>query len=151
MQIVRTATGILESHRQTITIKRTQPINTRRSRVNGKNKIQPINTYPLLLVHYSAGIIGWPEEEIKATDIKTKKLIAIDGGFQLKSSPPRLYAEVHEYLRNMATTDHMLSEYLRQQKPEKEEEQSWNDCVVVHQQTEEVAGIEILSPTHVYR
>lgn len=51
----------------------------------------------------------------------------------------------------MATTDHMLSEYFRQQKPEKEEEQSWKDSMVVHQQTEEVAGIEILSPTHVYR
>lgn len=39
------------------------------------------------VVRYSTGI-GWPKEEIKATDIKTKKLIAIDGGFQLKSSPP---------------------------------------------------------------
>lgn len=99
MQIVRTATGILKSHRQTITIKRPQPINTRRSQVNGKNKIQPINTYPLLLVRYSAGIIGWPKEEIKASDIKTKKLIAIDRGFQLKSSPPDYM------LRSMSTSE----------------------------------------------
>lgn len=28
----------------------------------------------------------------------------------------------HEYIRKTATTDHVLSEYLRHQKPEKEEE-----------------------------
>lgn len=32
-----------------------------------------------------------------------------------------------EYTRTMATTDLVISEYLRQQKPEKEEEESWKD------------------------
>lgn len=31
-------------------------------------------------------------------------------------------ANIHEYIRKMAKTDHALSEYLRQQKFEKEEE-----------------------------
>lgn len=33
--------------------------------------------------------------------------------------------KIHEYIGKMAPTDHVLSECLRQQKPEKEEELSW--------------------------
>lgn len=64
----------------------------------------------------------------------------IHGGFHPKSGTLRLYAKskegsvglvsvrttiqnettnINEYIRKMAATDHMLSEYIRQQKPEK--------------------------------
>lgn len=84
-------------------------------------------------------------EKIKATGIKTealrsRKLLMIHGGFHPKSGTLRLYAKskeggvglvsvrttiqnettnINEYIRKMAATDHMLSEYIRQQKPEK--------------------------------
>ncbi|MHC5954160.1 hypothetical protein ACYTX9_09610, partial [Streptococcus pyogenes] len=56
-----------------------------RSQLNGKNKIRAINTYALPVIRYPAGVIGWPEEEIEANDIKTRKLLTMHGGFHPKS------------------------------------------------------------------
>lgn len=53
--------------------------------------------------------------------------------------------KIHENIGKMAPTDNVLSEYLRQQKPEKEEEQSWKhrrQHGMHHWQIEEVAYIE---------
>lgn len=44
-----------------------------RSQLNGKNNLQAISTYALLVIKYSTGIINWLKEEIEATDIRTKK------------------------------------------------------------------------------
>lgn len=41
-------------------------------------------------------------------------------------SPADKTAKIHEYIRMMATNDHVLSEYLRYQKPEKEQEKRKN-------------------------
>ena len=121
------------------------------------------------MIRYPAGVIGWPKEEIEATDIKTRKLLTMHGGFHPKSSTLRLYAKrkeggrglvsvsttvqdetrnIHEYITKMAPTDSVLSEYLRQQKPKKEEEgeePSWKDRPLhgmYHRQIEEVADIQ---------
>ncbi|TWW74442.1 Rho GTPase-activating protein 26 GTPase regulator associated with focal adhesion kinase [Takifugu flavidus] len=114
-----------------------------KSQLNGKHKIQAINTYALPIIRYPAGIIPWPLEEIQATDIKTRKLLTMHGGFHPKSSVLRLYTKrkeggrglvsvgttvqeettsLQEYIKTMAPTDPLLSECLRQQKPTKEEE-----------------------------
>ncbi|KAF7647540.1 hypothetical protein LDENG_00171040 [Lucifuga dentata] len=84
-----------------------------------------------------------------ATDVKTRKLLTMHGGFHPKSSTLRLYAQrkeggrglvsiratiqdetrsIQEYIRKMAPQDKPLNEYLRQQKTEgdeKQEETSW--------------------------
>ena len=52
--------------------------------------------YALLVIRYPAGIINWPKEEIKATDIKTRKLLTIHRGFNPKSSTLRLYTKRKE-------------------------------------------------------
>ena len=91
------------------------------------------------------------------------------GGFHPKSSTLRLYTKrnkggqglvsvratvqdettkIQEYIRKMAPKDELLSEYLRQQKPddaEEEEEPSWRDKPLhgmYHRQIEEVADIK---------
>ncbi len=119
---------------------------------NGRNKIQAINIYALPVIRYPTGIIAWPKEEIEATDIKTRKLLTMHGGFHLKSSTLKLYSErkeggrglmsvratiqdettnIQEYIRKMAPSDDLLSECLRQEKPIREEEEpmglSWQD------------------------
>ena len=102
--------------------------------LNGKNKIQAINTYALPVIRYPAGIINWPKEEIEATDIKTRKLLTMHGGFHPKSSTLRMYTKrseggrglvsvkttvqdettkTQEYIRKMAPKDKWLGEYLR--------------------------------------
>ncbi|TWW73339.1 hypothetical protein D4764_15G0007330 [Takifugu flavidus] len=140
-----------------------------KSQLNGKHKIQTINTYTLPVIRYPAGIIPWPLEEIQATDIKTRKLLTMHGGFHPNSSVLRLYTKrkeggrglvnvqtivqeettsLQEYIKKMAPTDPLLSESLRQQKPTKEEEPeglSWKDKPMhgmYHRQIEEVADIE---------
>ncbi|XP_076610522.1 uncharacterized protein LOC143335176 [Chaetodon auriga] len=133
-----------------------------KSQLNGKNKIQVINTYTLPVIRYPAGIISWPLEEMEASDIKTRKLLTMHGGFHPKSSVLRLCtkrktggrglvsvrvtireetASLWEYIRKMAPNDDLLSECLRQQKPSQEEPEglAWTDKP--HRQLEEVADI----------
>lgn len=61
-----------------------------RSQLNRRNKVWSINTCALSGIRYPAGIIHWPEE-IEATDIKTRRLLAIHGGFHPRFSTLRLY------------------------------------------------------------
>ncbi|KAF7656846.1 hypothetical protein LDENG_00035490, partial [Lucifuga dentata] len=67
-----------------------------RSQLNGRNKIQAINMYALPVIRYPAGIISWPQEEMDTTDVKTRKLLTMHGGFHPKSSTLRLYAQRKE-------------------------------------------------------
>ncbi|XP_055368940.1 uncharacterized protein LOC129604854 [Betta splendens] len=122
-----------------------------RSQLNGKNKSQAINSYALPVIRYPAGIIRWPKEEIQTTDVKTRKLLTMNGGFHPKSSTLRLYAslkeggrglvsvratirdetcKIHKYIKEKAPTDDVLSECLRQWRTEDEmleEGPSWED------------------------
>ncbi|XP_051920732.1 uncharacterized protein LOC127600296 isoform X1 [Hippocampus zosterae] len=106
-----------------------------RSQLNGKNKTRAINSYALPVIRYPAGIIRWPKEEIQTTDVRTRKLLTMHGGFHPKSSTLRLYAsrkeggrglvsvratvqdetsKLHEYIMEKAPTDDVLRECLRQ-------------------------------------
>ncbi|XP_051931065.1 uncharacterized protein LOC127607055 [Hippocampus zosterae] len=122
-----------------------------RSQLNGKNKTRAINSYALPVIRYPAGIIRWPKEEIQSTDVKTRKLLTMHGGFHPKSSTLRLYAsrkdggrglvsvratvqdetsKLHEYIKEKAPTDDVLRECLRQWGTEDEaleEGPSWED------------------------
>ena len=110
-----------------------------RSHLNVKNKVQAINTYALLVTRYPAGIINWSKEETEATDVKTRTLLTMNGGFHPKSSTLRLYIQRNEgggglvsiratvqgetikiqgYIRKMVPKDELVSEYLRQQIPD---------------------------------
>lgn len=59
--------------------------------------------YALPVIRYPAGIISWPREEIEATDIKTRKLLTIHGGFHPKSSTLRLYTKWKEGGRGLVS------------------------------------------------
>ena len=64
-----------------------------KSQLNGKNKIQAINTYALPVIRYPAGIISWSLKEMQDTDVKTRKLLTMHGWFHPKSSVLRLYTK----------------------------------------------------------
>lgn len=53
--------------------------------LNSKHKVQAINRYALCVIRHPAGIIGFPKEEKEVTDIKTRKLPTVLGGFHSKS------------------------------------------------------------------
>ena len=46
-----------------------------KSGLNGKNKIQAINTWAVALLRYGAGIINWKVAELKKIDRKTRNTL----------------------------------------------------------------------------
>ena len=50
-----------------------------KSKSNGKNKIQAINTWVLTLLRYGAGIINWKVDELKKMDRTTRKTLTMYG------------------------------------------------------------------------
>ena len=50
-----------------------------KSKLNGKNKIQAINTWAVALLRYGAGIINWKVDELRKMDRTTRKTLAIYG------------------------------------------------------------------------
>ncbi|KAK7879105.1 hypothetical protein WMY93_034112 [Mugilogobius chulae] len=108
------------------------------------------------------------KEKIQTTDVKTRKLLTMHGGFHPKSSTLRLYAsrkeggrglvsvratiqdetsEIHKYIKDKAPTDGVLSECLRQWGTDEvlEEEPSWEDKPLhgmYHRNITEVADLK---------
>ena len=62
-----------------------------KSKLNGKNKINAINSWAVSVLRYGANIIGWTKEELKALDRTTRKVLTMNGAFHPKSDVDRLY------------------------------------------------------------
>ena len=62
-----------------------------KSKLNGKNKIQAINTWAVALLRYGAGIINWKVDELKKMDRTTRKTLTMYGTLHPKSDVERLY------------------------------------------------------------
>ena len=60
-------------------------------KLNGKNKIQAINTWAVALLICGAGIINCKLDELKKIDTTTRKTLAMYGAFHPKSDIDRLY------------------------------------------------------------
>ena len=62
-----------------------------KSKLNGKNKINAINTWAVSVPRYGAGIIRWTKEELKSLDRMTRKVLTMNGAFHPKSDVDRLH------------------------------------------------------------
>ena len=62
-----------------------------KSKLNGGNLVQGVNTWAVSLLRYSAAFISWRKCESKAIDRKTRKLITIYRGLHPKPDVDRLY------------------------------------------------------------
>ena len=56
-----------------------------------KNLLSAINVWAVSVVRYSAGIVDWTEKEMKDLDIKTRKILTMNGIFHKKGNVNRLY------------------------------------------------------------
>ena len=56
-----------------------------KSKLNGKNNVQEINTWAVALLRYGAGIINWKVDELKKMERTTRKALAMYRSFYLKS------------------------------------------------------------------
>ncbi|XP_063691257.1 uncharacterized protein LOC134823653 [Bolinopsis microptera] len=62
-----------------------------KSQLHGRNSIQAINTWAVPVIRYGAGIISWNAGETKASDVKTRKLMRINGAHHPQGDVDRLY------------------------------------------------------------
>ena len=62
-----------------------------KSKLNGKNKIQAINSWAVALLRYGAAIINWKVDELKIMDRITRKTLTMYGALHPKSDIGRLY------------------------------------------------------------
>ena len=62
-----------------------------KSKLNGGNLVQGVNTWAVSFLRYSAAFISWRKCELQDIDRKTRKLFTIYGGLHPKSDVDRLY------------------------------------------------------------
>lgn len=62
-----------------------------KSKLYGGNLIKGVNAWAVAVVRYSAGVLDWKEKELKAMDVRTRKLLTMCGVFHRGSSVDRLY------------------------------------------------------------
>ena len=61
------------------------------SKLNGGNLFRPINSQAVSLVRYSAGILKWTKDELKAIDRKTRKIMTMNKMYHPQSDTDKLY------------------------------------------------------------
>jgi hypothetical protein len=79
-----------------------------RSQLSGKNQVTAINTFAVPLIRYTAAMITWRREDLKAADIGTRKLLTLHGAFHPKSSTTRLYASRSKGGRGLHSIEHVV-------------------------------------------
>ena len=62
-----------------------------KSKLNGENLGQEVNTWAVSLLRYSAAFTSWRKCELRAIDRKTRKLFTIYGGLHPMSDVDRFY------------------------------------------------------------
>ena len=62
-----------------------------KSKLYGGNMVKGLNAWAVSVIRYSAGIIEWSLKELKAIDIKTRKMMTMAGVFHQKGDVDRLY------------------------------------------------------------
>ena len=62
-----------------------------KSKLYANNLFKAINTWAVSIVRYGAGIINWSKKELREMDIKTRKILTMNGIFHKRSSTDRLY------------------------------------------------------------
>ena len=62
-----------------------------RSQLNWRNVIAGMNAWAVVIIRYGAGVLDWAKEELKSIDIKTRKLMTINGSLHSRGNESKLY------------------------------------------------------------
>ena len=62
-----------------------------KSKLNGGNLVQGVNTWAVSLLRYSAAFISWRKCELQAIDRKARKLFTVSEGLHPKSDVDKFY------------------------------------------------------------
>ena len=80
-----------------------------KSKLNGKNEIQGINTWAVALLRYGAGIINWKLDELKKMDRTMRKTLTMYGALHPKSDIDRLYLKRKHVGRGLISIEMCVS------------------------------------------
>ena len=67
-----------------------------RSKLYARNLITAIKVWAVSVVRYSAGILDWTKQELSQMDVKTRKILTMNGIFHKKGNVDRLYLKRNE-------------------------------------------------------
>ena len=67
-----------------------------RSRLYAGNIVRAVNVWAVSVVRYTAGVLEWSDKELKAMDVKTRKILTMNGALHKHSSVDRLYMKRKE-------------------------------------------------------
>ena len=90
-----------------------------KSKLNGCNIIKAINSWAVLVVRYTTGIIDWTQAELEDLDRKTRKLISAHHSLHPQSDMDRFYLPRKAGGRGL----------LQIRQTVKEEKRALNDCI----------------------
>ena len=76
-----------------------------KSKLNGGNVINAINTRAVAIIRYGAGIIKWTKEELRNIDRKTRKLMNMHRALHPQADVDRLYIKRAEGGRGMISVE----------------------------------------------
>ena len=62
-----------------------------RSKLYAGNLVKAMNVWAVSVVRYTAGVLEWTKRELKDMDVRTRKILCMNGAFHMRSSVDRLY------------------------------------------------------------
>ena len=78
------------------------------SQLNGGNVIAGMNAWAVGIIRYGAGVLDWTKEELKSIDIKTRKLMTMNGSLQPRGNVGRFYLARKEGGRGLEVVKNVL-------------------------------------------
>lgn len=76
-----------------------------KSKLYARSLMTAINVWAVSVVRYSAGILDWTRAELSQMDVKTRKILTINGVFHKKSSVDRVYMKRNEGGRGLMSVE----------------------------------------------
>jgi len=76
-----------------------------KSKLYARNLMMAINVWAVSVVRYSAGILDWTKLELAQMDVKTRKILTMNGIFHKKGNVDRLYLKRNEGGRGLMSVE----------------------------------------------
>ena len=114
------------------------------SGLTGGNLVGAVNAWAVSVIRYTAGILDWTNAELKALDVKTRKLLRMNGAFHFGSSVVRLYMKRKVGGRGMISVEQCV----------RSEERGLNEYVMASEEwmlKVVAAGMEEMEPQLEYK
>ena len=68
-----------------------------------------MNTWAVGIIRYEAGVLDWTKEELKSIDIKTRKLMTMNGSLHPRGNVGRLYLARKEGVRGLISCEECVN------------------------------------------